>query len=933
MPIASKDRLPAVALAVVLALLSGGGAAFATPANKAAMVKHFGTFLPPAMNSCTACHLPSEIKHPETLAEFPHNAFGTRLRELGEAAKKAGGKLDIPHRIQQIAAEDADGDGVANEIEFLLGHNAGDKADAPTAGEIADGGAKVADFARVLSAYRWQPFEPVRQPPIPQTIANPVFPIRNPIDAFIAKEHSNHGLTPRPEAAKLILLRRVHLDLTGLSPTPEEIRAFLSDDAPGAYERVVDRLLESPAHGERWARHWMDVWRYSDWTGYQGVPRDSMPHIWRWRDWIIESLNEDKGYDRMVLEMLAADELAPTDDKALRATGFLARNFKANFREKTMEDMIGHTFQAFQGITMNCAKCHDHMYDPISQREYYEVRAIFEPHGFRTDRVPGQTNTDKNGDGLVRAFDNALAAKTFIFARGDERKPLKEELIQANLPRIFGAKFDPHPITLPPLAARPDKRDFVIREDIARAESLLQEARQLAADLRAGKPLPDAKKLGGKAAKIAANANSKLPPALQELPPPGNLEEAERNAALSEARVAAFKATIAAEQLEHDKQSSAWESAAKAAVSAQRQAAVLESRFAIATATAEVKAAQARADKDAKGGDKGVAKKSGAALAAAQKELTAAEKALAKAEKELTLPVDTAYEPRKGLSLPETSTGRRAELARWFSSRDNPLTARVAVNHIWARHFGRGIVSTLNEFGRNGLPPSHPQLLDWLAAELMNRGWSMKEMHRLIVTSSTYRMASTPDIANAAKDRDNAYLWRMNSKRMEAEVVRDNILHAAGSLDPAMGGPDIDHLEGLTSKRRSVYLRSAPEKQVEFLNIFDGPNPVECYQRPTTVMPHQALALANSELTIGYAKLLASQHPGADDSAFLQASFERILARPPSDDETRLCLDFLREQYAMHSSSKDSFINTALQQARQNLVVVLFNHNDFITIR
>jgi hypothetical protein len=908
----------------------GTASGWATPANKAALVKHYDKFLPKALNTCTTCHLPSENKHPETLADFPHNPFGDRLRKLGEESEKAGRKLDIPHRLADIVKEDADGDGVNNETELLLGHQPGNAKDTPTKKELADGKKKLTEWAKALASYRWKPFEAVQRPPVPQ-VRSAQFVIRNPIDAFIAKEHQARGLKPRPEATKEVLLRRVYLDLIGLAPTPEDLHAFLADKSPDAYEKVVDKLLASPRYGERWARHWMDVWRYSDWTGYQGVPRDSKPHIWRWRDWIIESLNADKGYDRMVMEMLAADELAPTDEDALRATGFLVRNFKSLSRERWLEDTIGHTFQAFQGVTMNCAKCHDHMYDPISQREYYEVRAIFEAHQVRTDRVPGVVDTEKTGDGLVRVYDATTAPVTYILARGDERRRLTNEAIQPNLPRIFGAKYEAKPVTLPLLAVRPDKREFVVNEDLAAAEKSLEEARAKLEELQAGAKADAKQKAVPKTvARAAAAAIAKLPPQLKPLPVAKTVAEAERNVALAEARVNSFKATLAAERLESEKDSPEWKKAAEEAVIAQRKAAVLEARLALTEAESAMKAA--KTDKT---------------MAAAKKTLTTAEKEMARAEKDLIAPVTTKYAPNKFEAFPPTSTGRRLALAQWFASRDNPLTARVAANHIWAHHFGRGIVPTLNEFGRNGQPPSHPQLLDWLAAEFMGDGrsemgdrknqprtpnsdlrsprpWSQKHLHRLIVTSSTYRLASTPDAANAKLDRDNAYLWRMNSRRMEAEAVRDNVLHVAGSLDLTMGGPEIDNKLGLTSKRRSVYLRIAPEKEVEFIKIFDGPNPVECYARPVTVMPHQALALANSELTFAQADVLAATltaKAGPDDAKFITAAYERVLSRKPTKEEAKLCVDFLK------TPGKDA------GRARENLVMVLYNHNDFVTIR
>jgi hypothetical protein len=329
------------------------------------------------------------------------------------------------------------------------------------------------------------------------------------------------------------------------------------------------------------------------------------------------------------------------------------------------------------------------------------------------------------------------------------------------------------------------------------------------------------------------------------------------------------------------------------------------------------------------GPDKGAVKKAEKAakdLQAAAEKVTSAEKALAEAEKAQQSAATTAYKPRSRDSYPCNSTGRRLAFAQWIADRANPLTARVAVNQVWLRHFGQGIVATPADFGRNGRPPSHPQLLDWLAAEFMAQGWSMKSLHRLLVTSSTYRQASTPDEADAALDPDNVYLWRMNSHRMEAEAVRDNLLYMAGDLDPALGGPDIDHKLGLSSKRRSLYLRSAAEKEVEFLKIFDGPSVTECYLRKPSVVPQQALALANSELTLREARTLAqSLSVTADGEQFITQAFWRILARPPRKEELRLCTDFLSEQSKTHDGEKS--------RARENLVLVLFNHNDFVTVR
>lgn len=818
------------------------------------MQRHYGPYLGSGLDRCVTCHLPSDNKSPESLDEFPHNPFGVRLRAVGRELSAAGKDKNIGVRLGMVAREDADGDGVRNEIELLLGHNPGDKNDLPSASEIKTVASRKKEFKKFSQAYAWEPFEPVKQPGVPKVRDGDW--ARNPIDAFVGAEQQKRGLKPRPEASKEILLRRACLDLVGLSPTPKEITDFENDRSPDAYEKVVDRLLKDARYGERWGRHWLDVWRYSDWAGWSGGNqiRDSKPHIWRWRDWTIEALNDDKPYDRMILEMLAADELTPTDTNALRATGFLARNYKMLSREQWLEDTVKHTSQAFLGVTMGCAKCHNHMFDPFSQKEYYQFRAIFEPHQVRTDRIPGQTDTVK--DGLVRVFDVGTNTPTYFFNRGDERKPDTNRVMEPGVPRALRGKFAMERVKLPKEAAYPDKRPFVI-------EDLLRES-------------------------IAAVNSAKG-----------------KDWQLVEARHALLAATIRAEKLEDngEKDSPEWTLAAQEALRAQRYLALLEAKEKWVEAI--VAEAEAR-DKDLDG---------------AKKKRTEEEKKFAEAEKNLSSELTTKYTPRKTETYPEASTGRRLALARWIASPENPLTARVAMNHIWIRHFGQGIVPTPADFGFNGKPPTHPALLDWLAAEFVKSGWSMKAMHRLIMTSSVYRMASTPDLANAKIDPDNLYYWRMPSRRMEGELVRDNLLQVAGDLDGAMGGPDIDHNQGLVSKRRSIYLRSAAEKEVEFLKIFDGPSVTECYMRRPSVVPQQALALANSKLALAEAKALTEKLKDSPD--FVEAAYLRVLAREPKAEEAQLCREFLAAE-----SQKVS-----LERARQNLVLVLFNHNDFVTIR
>ncbi|MCA1685587.1 MAG: DUF1549 domain-containing protein, partial [Planctomycetia bacterium] len=301
-------------------------------------------------------------------------------------------------------------------------------------------------------------FRPPIRPPVP--VAAGAVAVRNPIDAFLASRHESLGLNPSPEAERDVLLRRVSLDLTGLVPSPGELRAFLADPSEDAYERAVDRLLASPRYGERWARHWMDVWRYSDWDGYGAEVRESRPHIWRWRDWIVESLNAGKGYDRMVAEMLAADESSPDDPGRLRATGFLARNWYKFNRNAWLDNTVEHTGKAFLGLTINCARCHDHKYDPVTQREYYQFRAIFEPHDVRADPVPGQP--DPARDALARVYDARPDAPTFLFLRGNEKEPDKDHPLPPGVPAVVGVAgaFEVKTVALSREAAYPGLRPF-----------------------------------------------------------------------------------------------------------------------------------------------------------------------------------------------------------------------------------------------------------------------------------------------------------------------------------------------------------------------------------------------------------------------------------------------------------------------------------------
>lgn len=959
--------------------------------------------------------------------------------------------------------------------------------------------------------------------------------VTNPVDAFVAAERGKHNLRANPPADRALLLRRVYLDLVGVPPTREELHAFLADTSVDAYEKVVERLLASKQYGERWGRHWMDVWRYSDPFGLGEEYRYSQRHIWRWRDWTIESLNADKGYDRMVTEMLAGDELAPADRDTLRATGYLARNWYKFNRNVWIQDTVEYTAAGFLGLTLRCARCHDHKYDPISQQDYYQFRAFFEAHDIRIDPIPGQPDVLK--DGIARAFDGKPDAPTYLLQRGDERTPDKSRVLGAAVPALLGGELAIQPVVFTDgdyaraLAPAVEEARQFARSELTAAEIGAKQAAdavatartrlaQIAAGMKPVEAAPPAflhdtfaaarndvwktvsgqwgwengrlvckmpssfatlttktnhpanfmgrvryRTTGGRIGSVGLSydvagndfqaiyinagtgsavrafhrvkgqdtyptggivehpvklneevtldfavrgnllntwVNGKLrnvyrlpiprqtgvfslwthdataeflelrlaalPDSVTLAERPGDdrasplggsatltkaeaeqaLKQAETAAALAEKRRIlrkaeqdALEARVSAEQAKYAEpaDTAKQQASALAAGKAEREANRLKTDLAVVEADETV--ARARA---APAPQDGAAKK---ALINAEKKLADAKKAHEAAVVAVAKP-DATYTPLLRLD-PARSTGRRLSLARWITDRQNPLTARVAVNHIWMRHFGRPLVASVSNFGLNGKKPTHPELLDWLAVEFMESGWSMKKLHRLLVTSQTYRLASsTADARHAqAVDPENTYLWRMNARRMEAETVRDSVLAAAGQLDPTMGGPILDEKLGQTSRRRSVYFRFNTEYKMLFLDQFDPASPTECYERRESVVPQQALALHNSALVLGQSRLLAKRlTEGAPAApAFVVAAFEQVLGRAPTAEEKDRCDRFLQEQAVL---LKDSAKLNAFppgpdavaapsadpaQRARENLVLVLFNHNDFVTIR
>ncbi|MDP1563299.1 MAG: PSD1 and planctomycete cytochrome C domain-containing protein [Pirellulaceae bacterium] len=803
----------------------------------------------------------------------------------------------------------------------------------------------------------------------------------HPIDRLLASSKGRPELESLPRAEAVTLVRRVYLDLLGIPPTKSEVERFVANDSPEAYANLIDELLARPEYGQRWGRHWMDVWRYSDWYGRRSVPdvMNSYPQIWRWRDWIVRSLNEDKGYDRMVMEMLAADELAPNDPANTVATGFLVRNwYKWNY-ETWMKDNVEHTARAFLGLSLHCAHCHDHKYDPITHEDYFRFRAFFEPLELRHDRVAGEPDPGPFqkyvyalsygpiASGAIRVFDEKLDAETYMYTSGDARnRILGRDPVGPGPPTSFQwSEFSFAPITLPAEAAYPGLQAFVREEetravDARRIVAEKHVAESHAAVLAAEDEWSQARQAASAAGTVGVNeAAPDLLLAAEIRLTAARLEHdvAEVALRLAQAAVDTLAARIAADEARYRSFANP-EQLAKHAHRSEKRLAYQTAYHAQQVARQQLQLAQQQwliASEES--------------AAAAQQAIVAAQQAFDAAAAATTLAQGalaahgTDYAPLSP-QYPSTSTGRRSALARWIVDRQNPLTARVAVNHIWLRHFGQALVETPDNFGLNGKAPRHPQLLDWLAIELMDNHWSMKHLHRVIMTSAAYQRSShvPQDHPGLTHDGENVHYWRRRPTRMEAEVVRDSVLSSAALIDTSQGGTDIDVSQWHESTRRSMYFTIHGEAEMTFLNTFDGPSVGECYRRISTVLPQQALALTNSELVLKFGRHLATQistelnerdsvmdeptqNPTHPNERFVREVFWRVLNRGPSPAELELSLEFLSSQTERFSALTNAeLVGTPVAgippaatdpelRARENLTCSLFSHNDFLTIR
>jgi hypothetical protein len=651
-------------------------------------------------------------------------------------------------------------------------------------------------------------------------VVRPPAPAGNPIDGFILRALAEKKLKPLPAADKRTLIRRAYLDLHGLPPEPAEVDAFVKNEAPDAYEKLIDRLLASPRYGERWGRHWLDVVRYADTGGFETDMYYA--NAWRYRDYAIQSFNEDKPYDRFVQEQIAGDEIWPDNielngsydippekQKHLEArigttlytigpTYHEAALNGEQLRYEWMTDAVDTTSSAFLGLTVACARCHDHKFDPISHRDYHRMMAIF--------------------------------------AASEEREiPVVSKMEQ------FGFKSG-YPRTLQ------------VEEYKAAIQRIDQKAARRAKD--------------EKETKLADATGKEV--ALKYTPE----EKDERDRLIFELGKAA-----------------------------------LQARFSLQSATV---LAHAEVVHDvrmtARGDFHGTGDK-----------------------------VGPGFPTVLGGATDIAAMDRRKALALWLTAPEHPLTARVMVNRVWAWHFGRGIVATPSDFGRQGERPSHPELLDWLASEFVSQGWSLKKLHRLILLSDAYRRSSASDGHNAKIDADNRYLWRMNRLRMDAETLRDAVLAVSGTLNLKMGGraviPPLTAeektgmwalnqwpvaLDAAEHNRRSVYLYVKRSFPYPMFQTFDVPDSsASCPRRDTTTVAPQALALLNSEFMLEQARRLAErvrkQSAGGPD-LWIDTAWRLVLGRAPTASERERAQRFLAES------------------PLRELCLVLLNMNEFLYV-
>lgn len=755
--------------------------------------------------------------------------------------------------------------------------------------------------------WAFQPLKPV-SPPEPRDRNAP----RTPIDAFLLERLEAQGLGFSPEADRRTLIRRLAFDLTGLPPSPEEVEAFQADPNPDAFERVVDRLLASPGYGERWGRHWLDVARYGDTKGYVFNEERRYPYSHTYRDYVIRAFNEDKPYDQFLREQIAADRLADrpgADPGALAALGFLTvgRRF-LNDQNDVIDDRIDVVTRGLLGLTVTCARCHDHKYDPIPTEDYYSLHGVFastiEPA--ELPEIPGAVPAE-----LARDFAEKLAAKqkeldAFNLAKRLEIEGDYRARATIYLKAALALNFDGRNRKLDDRARADGLNPSRLRGISGRWKAHLDASKTssdpIMAPWHAFAALPPgdfSRRAPGlaKSFEAAGDPNIFHPVVARAFAanPPGSMEE-----------VASTYGGLITEADRLAKEAGPGKPLDDPARESLRQYLQAESGPFHVSEEALPRTVD-RAERNEIGKRANAIKNLQATHPGAAPRAMAVADAPAPVEPRVYLKGNPGRPgpvvPRRFLKLldgpdrkPFSDGSGRKELAEAITRPDNPLTPRVLVNRVWLQHFGAGLVTSPSDFGTRSDPPSHPELLDWLAADFVARGWSIKQLHRRIVLSTAYRQQSMSRSESSAIDPENRLLWKMNRRRLDFEAMRDALLAVSGGLDPKMGGRGEPLFEAPFPPRRTVYGFIDRQNLNGVYRSFDFASPDSSSPgRFSTTVPQQALFLMNSPFVVSQAKALADrlEASATDDPKRLAALYRLVLNRPPDPRETALGLAFI----------------------------------------
>jgi mono/diheme cytochrome c family protein len=755
-------------------------------------------------------------------------------------------------------------------------------------------------------------FQAIRPVAIPQ-VENTDWP-QSPIDRFVLAKLEEQGMSPAPPADRTTLIRRATFDLIGLPPSEQEIASFVDDAAPGAFARVVDRLLESPHYGERWGRFWLDVARYAETKGYVRLAEERrFPYAFSYRDYVVRSFNEDLPFDRFIVEQLAADQLPLGNDKRpLAALGFLTlgRRFTGNVHD-IIDDRIDVVTRGLLGLTVTCARCHDHKYDPIPTADYYSLYGVFAGGEDPTvppliDSLPNDAKTaefQREYDSRQQALDT-YENKQHQALLDEFRARSPDYLVQALAGRL--------PPQQPLPKAPGEIRQVVVERWIDVLENAGPDHPVFGPWQAFARLEPEGFAAGAAAIVSGWGVENRDSPRMNQAVkahfaahPPANLTEVaraygkllsqahERWRGLTAATLAAASAVpdrLPDDDIEELRQVLYGE---HAAVAVRKQQAVWDYLY---DSTINDEVVKRRAAINELLNERGSAQPRAHTLI----EVSPPHDPRILVRGNPTRPGK--FVPRRFLSALGTAEPNpfgpdaRLDLARAIATRDNPLTARVLVNRVWTHHFGAGLVRTPSNFGLRGETPTHPELLDFLAARFMDDGWSIKKLHRSIMLSSVYQQSSHDMPSFRAADPENRLLWKMNRRRLDFEALRDSLLAAAGRLDLTMGGPSED-LSDSAARRRTIYGRIDRQGLPGMLPAFDFASPdTHSPERYSTTVPRQALFLLNSPLAIEMARAFA----GRDDIRQMDEASQRVRrmmriawGRAPSDEEIRLALEFV----------------------------------------